>query len=630
MYGAMRIQRPINGLLSVVDQSRCGILLYTDDGLYVDTLFPDGRRFNAKTAGIYPQPGEFFAGQVVPNRDNGRIYLAMGKYTPLLYEVEGWSLRENPVRRIENVQRSVTIAASQIASPPEIALSLRGGAGAAKFARFSPGLGEPAFDGSLAGWESCEPVTFQAENDSTRGSALPVPARSPAAALARAARHAVHGQAAAAARARVHARPAGRHAVLLHPKRHGREARRRSRRPARRRAVRLRHFPGRCRRAEAGRRGPVRRMARPRHGEPAGLSHAGRRSEVRAVGAVEGAQLAHRVDADGQGFVLVAAIPRTALPRLTEPFAGGFRTLVNFEATFGGHNKIWWANSDGSASRETYDEPTEARLYPGSWAPAEFTGLDRGIVVRHWLLAGPFGGPGAEQFQADPNGVIAGTTIEMKKAVREFCEAARYPLDDAQVDLEAVFTGDLIRGYWPDPTRVTWKPASIEPLDTRVICGGGGQVWYGATWIHAPGGRGAGRGVSQPPDDRAALDVEWRAHPADIVGVSSRGEWPGPHRDSTHRTSRRLERASFPRLLLRLPALPCRPRVESCRGKTLAAETICDAARDGREASLIPNATPCFTPSLHTGRRAAGVSPPVFRMPAVERGVGQITFGENR
>ena len=31
------------------------------------------------------------------------------------------------------------------------------------------------------------------------------------------------------------------------------------------------------------------------------------------VGAVEGAQLAHRLDDDGKGFVLVAAIPRAAL-----------------------------------------------------------------------------------------------------------------------------------------------------------------------------------------------------------------------------------------------------------------------------------------------------------------------------
>ncbi|MHB8973977.1 MAG: hypothetical protein ACYC4N_26375 [Pirellulaceae bacterium] len=486
MYGAMRIQRPINGLLSVIDQSRCGILLYTDDGLYVDTLLPDGRRFNKENAGLYPQPAEFFAGQVVPNRDNGHIYLAMGKYTPLLYEVEGWSLRENPVRRIETVQQVVSIAASQIASPPEIALSLRGGAGAAKLARFAPGLGEPAFDGSLVGWEPCEPVVFQAEKDqSVEVRCLYQPdrlllrwharlgAKFTPKPLPPLERIFTHDQLADTLSFYIQsdkaAKPAGNTSGRLGDARFVFGIFNDASGEPKPVAVGLHtEWQGRGKPSPQVYRTPV--------GE-AKFAH---------VGAVEGSQLTHRVDDDGKGFVLVAAIPCTALPRITEPFAGGFRTLVNFEATFGGHNKFWWANSDGSASRETFDEPTEARLYPGSWTPAEFTGLDHGIVVRHWLLAGPFGGPGAEKFKADPNGVVAGTTIDMKTAVREFCEAAKYPLDDAQVDLKADFTGDQLRGYWPDPRRVGWKAATIEPLDTRVICGNGGQVWYGATWIYSP------------------------------------------------------------------------------------------------------------------------------------------------
>ena len=163
IYGAMRIQRPINGLISVVDQSRCGILLYSENGLYVDTIFPDERRFSRQTAGIYPQPGEFFAGALFPNKDNDKIYAAMGKYTPLLYEMQGWSLTNNPVKPLTTLQKNVTISAVQIAAPPEIALSLRGGAGSAKVARWMPALGEPAFDGSLKGWESAQPITFSAD-----------------------------------------------------------------------------------------------------------------------------------------------------------------------------------------------------------------------------------------------------------------------------------------------------------------------------------------------------------------------------------------------------------------------------------------------------------------------------------
>jgi len=501
MYGAMRIQKPINGLVSVIDQSRCGILLYTEDGLYVDTLFPDGRRFPDKSAGLYPQPGEFFAGEVVPNRTNGKIYLAMGKFTPLLYEAEGWSLRENPVRPIAKIQRTVSIAAAQIASPPEIALALRGGSGAARVARFSPGLGEPAFDGSLTGWESCEPVEFKAEKDqSVEVRCLYQPDRL----LLR--WHARLG-------AKFESQPAPRpERIFTHDQLAN--------------TVSL-YFQGDPQAKPGG--NPVGRPGDVRFvfglfADPANAAAAPKpvavglypewsgpkpspqvyrtpvgEAKFAHVGPIPGAQLSARLDEDGKGFVLVASLPRTALPRLTAPFAGGYRTLVNFEATFGGHNKFWWANSDGSASRETYDEPTEARLYPGSWAPAEFTGLDGGILVRNWLLCGPFGGPGAEKFKADPNGVVPGTNKEMKVAVREFCESAHYPLDGAPVDLAATFTGELLQGYWPNPGRIAWKPATVEPLDTRILCGTGAQTWYGATWIYTPAA--------------VELDGEFQGHP---------------------------------------------------------------------------------------------------------------------
>ncbi len=82
----------------MIDQSRCGVVLYTDEGLYVDSIFPDGRRPSPLETGIYTQPGEFFAGSVFPHAKRGKIYFAMGKYTPLLYEAQGWTLQDNPVR----------------------------------------------------------------------------------------------------------------------------------------------------------------------------------------------------------------------------------------------------------------------------------------------------------------------------------------------------------------------------------------------------------------------------------------------------------------------------------------------------------------------------------------------------
>jgi len=203
------------------------------------------------------------------------------------------------------------------------------------------------------------------------------------------------------------------------------------------------------------------------------------------VGPIKGAQYGYEIDADKKGYVLAVAIPRTAIPSLKTAFGSGLRTLVNFSANFGGHNKFWWANSDASASKETYDEPSEARLYPGSWAPVQFKGLDGGVPVMKWMICGPFGGPGAEKSCWDPNGNMPGTDKNWKEATSQFCEAQTYPPDNNKIDLTAVFKGDIIKGYWNDPGEVRWKAAGISDLDTRVILGGGGQVWYGVSWINA-------------------------------------------------------------------------------------------------------------------------------------------------
>ncbi len=68
---------------------------------------------------------------------------------------------------------------------------------------------------------------------------------------------------------------------------------------------------------------------------------------------------------EGRTFAAPVAM---ALP----PLGPKVKTTVNFEATLGGHNKFWWANMNGAANRETYDVPTEARLYPRAWRKAEF------------------------------------------------------------------------------------------------------------------------------------------------------------------------------------------------------------------------------------------------------------------
>ena len=484
IYAAIHINKPINGLLSVVDQSRCGVLLYTEDGLYVDAIFPDGRRLSPSVAGVYPQPGEFFAGVTYPNRQNGRIYFGMGKYTPMLFEAQGWSLTENPVHALTTVQKSVTISAAQIAGPPEIALSLRGGAGAAKLARFAPALGGAVLDGSMLGWESCDPVRFQADNDQTvEVRCLYDPDNLYLRWHARLATQFQPRALQPIDRIFTHDRLSDTLSLYIqgdpNAKPNG---------PVGGRPGDVRMVFGIFKDGDA-----VRPAALGLYPSWNGAGKANPTTyrtivgkvDFAHVGPVPGAQVNHVLDDDGKGFVLTAAIPRSAIPGVP-PLAGGVRTTVNFEATFNGHNKFWWANADGSASRETYDEPTEARLYPGSWAPAQFLGLGTGVVVQNWMICGPFGGPGAEKFRPDLLGLLPGTKKDYKQAGRELCEAAVYPPDDGVVDTKAAFTGEMIRGYWNDPGRVRWKPAKVADLDLRVVLGPAAQVWYGATWIHVP------------------------------------------------------------------------------------------------------------------------------------------------
>jgi len=496
-YAAIHIYKPINGILSVVDQSRCGIILYTDSGLYIDTLFPDGRRLTPTEAGVYAQPGEFFAGLVYPNRTNGKIYFGMGKYTPMLYEAEGWSLHENPVHPLTTLPSRITISASQIVAPPEIALTVRGGAGTANVAHFSPALGGAILDGSLLGWEACEPIRFQADKDQTvevRG--LYDPEHLYLRWHVRLASVFIPRALQPLERIFTHDRLADTVSVYIQGDQRAMPATSPNGRPG---DVRI--ICGLF--SDGGRLTPVALGLYPTWHGPGTARPLTYRTPVNMVefahvGPVAGAELHSILDSDGKGFVLAVGLPRSAIPGLP-PLTGGVRTMVNFDATFAGHNKCWWANVDGSASRETYDEPTEARLYPGSWAPAYWQGLDRGVLIRNWLICGPFGGPGAEKLSYDPNGLMPGTNIDYKSATRTFCEALQLPPDNGTVDITAQYTGAMIQGYWGNPGSVRWTPTIVTPLDTRVVLGPAGQVWYGATWIYVPA--------------ETTLDAHFQGHP---------------------------------------------------------------------------------------------------------------------
>jgi hypothetical protein len=472
--GGMRLFKPINGLLTVIDQSRSGLFLYTEDGMYVDTLFPPGEI--KEEIGVYRQPGEFFAGTVYPNSENGKIYYASGKYTAFLYEIQNWSLKQNPVQKLTDLPKEISISASQIADPPEIAITLRGGAGKTSIVRFAPALGGVELDGSLTGWESAEPVSYGAGKEQlVEVRCLYDPNNLYFRWHVRTGGEFRPGQMPPPERVFTHDQKSDTVGFYIQG-----DANTPSGKSADGRPGDVRMVFGIFK--EGDKLKPVVVGLYP-DWQGKGAQPQTYRTPVGAatfahVGAVAGAKLQHLIDEDGKGFVIAAVIPRSAVPAMKKPFSGKLRTLVNFDANLGGHNKFWWANTDGSANLETYDEPSEARFYPGCWASAIFQSISEGVPIRNWLTVGPFGGPGADKFVWDPRN---------KEEVRRFFEAAAYPPDNCKVDVREIFQGPVIEGYWDKLKQITWKPATIADLDTRVLLGGGSQVWYGAAWIYAPG-----------------------------------------------------------------------------------------------------------------------------------------------
>ena len=367
MYGCIFITKPVNGLVGVHDSTAGLYHVYSEDGLFVDTLFADGNRFRPNQAGAYLLQGENFSGTHFLNRQNGKVYVAMASNQPCtLFEIDGWGKDQSPVRPLTTVDKQVSIAAAQIATPPEIALKVRGGAGAAHVARFLPAPGGgPALDGSLNGWEGCDPVKFQSEEKQSvevrcmydpghlylrwharfAGKFAPQP-------LAPAEYIFTHGRAADTVsfylQGDPNAKPGG---------------------PAEGRPGDVRIVFGIFKDGDQLR--PVAlglypKWFGPGAANPLNYGSAVTPAKFEHVGPIVGAKLGYALDDDGQGWTLAASLPQAAFPKLPE-FSGNLRTLANFEATFGGHNKFWWANSDGSANKTTWDEPTEARLYPGSW-----------------------------------------------------------------------------------------------------------------------------------------------------------------------------------------------------------------------------------------------------------------------
>ena len=391
------------------------------------------------TPGLYPQPGEFFAGIVFPNTANGQDLLRDGQVHAdalrgrgLVAEGEPGAAADDRAEDRDDRRRRRSPRRRRSRSACAAARARR------RLARFAPALGGAVLDGSLDRLGVVRAGTLRRPTRTRRSrcAASTIPSTSTCAGTPGCRRSSTPKPLPPLERIFTHDQLADTLSFYFQGDANAKPGGPPEGRPGDVRFVFGVFKDGEHGRARGRRHVPA--VARPGEAVAAGLPHAGRQAAFAHVGAGGGgASSCHALDADGKGFVLVAAIPRARHPALPQPFAGGLRTLVNFEATFGGHNKFWWANSDGSASRETYDEPTEARLYPGSWAPAQFQGTRgrRASSATGWSAARS-AAPARRSSTGTPTARCPAPTRTGRRPCANSAKPPTYPPDDGKVDPE--------------------------------------------------------------------------------------------------------------------------------------------------------------------------------------------------
>ena len=123
VYATMHISPPVYGLIGMQDGN--GIYhLFTTDGLFVDTLMYDRFRFgNIERGGMYSHSGGSYYGRHYLNRDNGKVYIFMGRASNNIYEIPNW--RTGFVKPLALTTATINLTAEHIALPPATALRFR-------------------------------------------------------------------------------------------------------------------------------------------------------------------------------------------------------------------------------------------------------------------------------------------------------------------------------------------------------------------------------------------------------------------------------------------------------------------------------------------------------------------------
>jgi hypothetical protein len=487
ILGSIHVTLPMLGLIAIIDQSRAGVHVYDwESGLFVDTLMLPG---HLQDRSVYGQCGEYFSGGA--HEADGKVYLRWGKTTPLLFEVEGWT-KDNGIRSITSLPAKVSIGAAQIAAPSELAVLIRGGKGVAKIAEFQPlPGGGPALDGSLTGWETCSPLVFgddQAKVEVRCG-------YDPHTLYLRWEAHANYPMATLTLPTPERMFTHDREATTLSFYLQGDDAAQGKASEGRPGDIRfvfgLYEEQGKTKAAALG---LYPRWDGSGTASPFLYASPGQRTAFAHVGLLDSVRMAHRLSDDRKTMVIAAAIPRSVLPKIVPDLTKGWRTMANFEATIGGAHKLWWSNADGSASRETRDEPTEARFYPGSWAQCAFAPLVDGLPTRAWLVNGPW--------KAE---ITYTGTVDNKRQFQQFFDTTTFPPDSRQITPADIATATAGKtGQWrPLTTRVEKavqkndgsvsqsRPSAqfLFPDDGKPLWQSGCNLYFATAWIWSPEGQ---------------------------------------------------------------------------------------------------------------------------------------------
>jgi hypothetical protein len=490
MYSALHVSAaPINGMVAVQDGNGF-VHVFTDGGLYVDTLFFDVYRGGNNAGGVYALNGELFDGYAFLNREDGKVYIAIGRDAVTIYEVKGWTKSSRIAFPITALSREVILTAGTTAPAPEFALRMRTGQPAARIAVLEPATGGgPSLDGSLDGWSRATPLSFGLDDEHrVEIHALYDPDTLYLRAHLRLPRAPQAAPADAIERIFTDSIGADTFSFYIQgdPLAQGSDANGRS--------GDARFVFGLVRSGQ-GVQPVVVGMYPERHGGGGPEHRASYDSpvghvEFADVAIVRDARLGYRIDDDERGFVIAAALPRRAIPAAASFGSSGFlHTTLDFEATLGGKTKFWWSNLDRAASTITSDVPSEARFYPGAWGSAQFVPLDGALSAGSWLVSGPWGGPGRAAIEASASAANPGPWAS---AIQKFYEASQYPPDDQTIDPQAVYEGPLSLDGAGSSHRIAWQVRRSDPGLGDMRLGDPGRLYYAAQWIWSPDDRQVG------------------------------------------------------------------------------------------------------------------------------------------